>query len=61
MTNDQNFHIKLSLCKTEITAGSETAFPRDLSEGCMSSSLDLGPLFFDEDDHGWTRGRGRGA
>lgn len=43
MTDDQNFHTKLSSCKTEITAGSETAFPRDLSEGCMSSSLDLGP------------------
>ena len=32
MTDDQNFHITLSLCKTGTTAGSETAFPRELHE-----------------------------
>lgn len=44
MTDDQGT-AALSLCKTGTTAGSETAFPRDLSESCMSSYLDLGPLF----------------
>ena len=40
LTCEQNFHKKLSSCKT----GGETTFPRVLSKGCMSPRLAQGAL-----------------